>query len=175
MTSSGGPLVVSVTEVQFACFGSSPLFCSAATSIRRVSYGFSRRAGPAALPDTLSARQLKRKAASTGLLVLFRMKSCGRSVVPGGNAKAGSGFESANIGARKVHTAVFAKSLCSSLAFGSWSNIFKMAENGAVSSNRKCTVSREPACAVVETLMPPCEPLSPAATINLRTEYRMVS
>src|SRR5260370_41620431 len=115
MTSSGSRLVVSVTEVQFACFGSRPLSCSAATSIRRVSYGLRRRVGPAALPDALWARQLKRRAASIGLLVLFRMKSCGRSVVPGGNAKAGSGFESANIGARKVHTAVFAKSLCSSL------------------------------------------------------------
>src|ERR1700730_18133101 len=68
------------------------------------------------------------------------MNSCGRSVVPGGNASAGSGFESASIGARVVHTAVLAKSRSSKFTFGSWSNIFKTAENAAVSSNFNASI-----------------------------------
>src|SRR6266404_3840150 len=102
--------------------------------MRRVSYGFKRNAGPGAVPTLLLVRQLKRSVASIGLLVVFRMKSWGSNFVPSGNASDGSGLESASMGAREVHTPVFAKSRCSSLEFGSWSNIFNVAENAAVSS-----------------------------------------
>jgi len=45
-----------------------------------------------------------------------------------------------------------------------------MAENPAVSSKRKCKLSREPAWALVEILIPPYEPARPEARMSLRME-----
>ncbi len=72
-----------------------------------------------------------------------------------GKARAGSGFDSASMGARRVHTFVPAKSRSDSFALGSWSNILRIAEKLAPVSKTKCSVSKEPACEAAETLMPP--------------------
>src|SRR6266849_8261804 len=106
MSSSGLLLVVMMTEVQLASFGRIAASWSAATSMRRVSYGARRTAGPGALPVEPAVRQLKRRAASMGVAVVLRGKGCGRSLVSGGNARAGSGLERASMGARRVQMAV---------------------------------------------------------------------
>src|SRR5712692_314580 len=74
MSSSGLLFVVMITEAQLASSGSVLPSWSAATSMRHVSCGRNRRAGPSALPIVLAVRQLKRRAASTGFAVVLRMK-----------------------------------------------------------------------------------------------------
>jgi hypothetical protein len=61
--------------------------------MRRVSLGLRCKAEAGAFPVAVSLRQLKVNEASMGFDVVLRTKSWGCSMVPIGNASAGSGLE----------------------------------------------------------------------------------
>src|SRR6202521_5960374 len=97
--------------------------------------------------------------AESFLAVVLRTKIVGCNFVRAGRPAAGSGVRKASIGAHMVHCLLPAQVRSCKVAPGSWLNIFKDAEDLAVSSYIKWTLSSAPAFAGTSHWMPPYCPL----------------